>query len=86
MAKSTQVITDLASATTTAFGATAEAACLAAGGPITSLEGQANLALRKAQELKNLLIGLVGAAGTGGIVASGDPNFTALDSVRQVLV
>ena len=86
MSKSTQVITDLTSATTTAFGATAEAAALAAAGPITSLEGQAALALLKAQELKNLLIGLVGANGTGGIVASGDPNFTVLDSVRQVLV
>ena len=86
MAKSTQVITDLKSANTTAFGATAQAAAIAAAGPITDLTGAANIALVKAQELLKLLNDLVGPAGTGGIVASGDPNFTVLDSVRQVLV
>lgn len=86
MAKSTQVITDLKSATTTAFGATAEAAAINPANKMQSLEGQANVAYVKAQELLNLLNDMVGATGTGGVVASGDPNFTALDSVRQVLV
>lgn len=89
MAKSTQVITDLTSATTTAFGATAEAAAINPTGPITSLEGQAALALLKAQELLKLLNALVldsNGATTNALVKSGDPNFTVLDSVRQVLV
>jgi len=83
---STQIITDLASATTTAFGATAEAAAIAAAGPIMDLDGLANNALLKAKELKNLLAAILGANGTGGVVQSGDPNYNALRGVQQSLV
>lgn len=89
MPKSTQVITDLKSATTTAFGATAQTAAQTASNMIQSPEGQANLALIKAEELLKLLNDLVldaNGATTNAIVKSGDPNFTALDNVRQVLV
>lgn len=89
MPKSTQVITDLTSATTTAFGATAQAAAVNPANRMASLEGQANLALLKAQELLTILNGLVldqNGATTNALVKAGDPNFTALDNVRQVLV
>lgn len=89
MAKSTQVITDLKSATTTAFGSTAQTAAQNPALMMQSPEGMANLALVKAQELLKLLNDLVldaNGATTNAIVKSGDPNFTALDSVRQVLV
>ena len=92
MAKSTQVITDLKSATTTAFGATATAAAAAAtAGQMspTDLNGMANIALTKAEELLILLNSLVldsNGATTNALVKAGDPNFTVLDSVRQVLV
>jgi len=86
---STAIITDLKSATTTAFGATAEAAALAAAGPIMDLDGLANLAVLKAQELKVLLNQICGPAAAGyaaGPVQSGDPNYTALNNVRLTLV
>lgn len=86
MGKSTQVITDLTTVTTTANAAAAQTRAIAAAGPITSLEGQEALALLKAQELLVILNGLVGSAGTGGLIQSGDANYTELDSVRQVLV
>jgi hypothetical protein len=90
MAKSTQVITDLKSAVTTAFGATGEAAAVNPALIMQSPEGIANLALIKAQELlkllNDLLIDPTGVGVTNAVIKSGDPNFTVLDSVRQVLV
>ena len=89
MAKSTQVITDLTGVTTTAFGATAQAAAVNPANRMASLEGLSNLALLKAQELLTICNQLVldqNGTTTNALVKAGDPNFTAIDSVRQVLV
>jgi hypothetical protein len=100
MAKSTQVITDLKAATTTAFTAVQELRAASPADPVTpfaqlmgpqSLEGQCSIALVKAQELLKLLNDLLtdpdGAGGqTKALVRSGEANFVVLDSVRQVLV
>jgi len=90
MAKSTQVITDLKSATTTAFGATGELAAVNPSLIMQSPEGIANLCLVKAQELLKMLNDLLldpsGVGTTNAVIKAGDPNFTVLDSVRQVLV
>lgn len=89
MAKSTQVITDLK----TAVAATPSAAAsLRAQNPSNMMQdivGQKAIALVKAQELLKLLNELVldsTGATTNAVVQSGDPDFTTLDSVRQVLV
>ena len=98
MAKSTQVITDLKSAVTTAFTATQESRSSgpsdSAGNQLLapqSLDGQVNLAYTKAQELLKILNELLlNADGSGAqdkaLIRSGETNFTTLDSVRQVLV
>jgi hypothetical protein len=86
MPKSTAVVTDLTTAAAATYSAASEARAIAAAGPMTDLDGMVKNLLLQAQELKIKCIGLVGAAGTGGLLQSGDAGFTEVDNVRQVLV
>jgi len=89
MAKSTQVITDLKTAVAATTSAAANVRAQAASNMIQDPVAQKQIALVKAQELLKLLNELVldaNSATTNAIIQSGDPDFTTLDSVRQVLV
>lgn len=92
MAKSTQVITDLKTAVATAPSATAQIAAQNASNMMQDPVAMFNLALIKAEELKKILNELVldssGVNTTNAIIqtATDSAIFTALDSVRQVLV
>jgi hypothetical protein len=92
MAKSTQVITDLKTANTTALSATAKAAAINASNLVQDPSGNIAAALIKAEELliilNQLVLGPDGSTVTNAIITTGADNaiFTALDSVRQVLV
>jgi hypothetical protein len=98
MAKSTQVITDLKSALATTPSATAQSDAISplnsggGAGMIQDITGMINVALIKAEELKKICNDLVldpsGSGVTNAIIKTGTDStiFTALDSVRQVLV
>jgi hypothetical protein len=92
MAKSTQVITDLKTANTTALSAAAKLAAITASNLVQDPSGNINAALVKAEELliilNQLVFGPDGSTVANAIITTGGDSavFTALDSVRQVLV
>jgi len=94
---STAIITDLQTAINGTPSATAQAAAIAAAGPITDLQGTFKLLQTKAQEMRVLLNYLLGgqattpAGGTsptGGLITSGSDSaiYTALAQVFNDLV
>jgi len=96
-AKSTQVITDLATAVATAPSATAAANAIAAAGPIMDLQAACKKLQLNAQEMVFLLNYLLGGAATtpagttsptGGPITVGADStlYTALAQVFNVLV
>jgi hypothetical protein len=91
MAKSTQVITDLKTAVATALSATAQTAAQNPANMMQDPVGMFNVALVKAEELlkicNDLVLDSTGAT-TNAIIktATDSAIFTAIDSVRQVLV
>lgn len=89
MAKSTQVISDLKTAVAAASSAAALGRAQNPSDIMQDPTAMKNLALTKAQELLIILNQLVLDANgvtTNAIIQNGDPDFTTLDSVRQVLV
>ena len=89
MAKSTQVISDLKTAVAATPSAAAQGRAQNPNDFMQDIVGMKQNALNKAQELLKLLNELVldsTGATTNAIVQAGDPDFTTLDSVRQVLV
>lgn len=96
MAASTAVITDLGTGANATYSATAQAAAIAAAGPIMDLNGVLKLCVLKAQEIQVILNYVLGGsavtaasqtAPTGGVVtnASDSAAYTALVQVYQIL-
>lgn len=92
---STQVITDLNTAATAVYSATAVAAAVAAAGPMMDLQGVLQLCKLKAQEIHDILVYVLEGkqistsltAPSGGIITTGADNatFVTLVGVYQIL-
>ena len=92
---STQVITDLNTAATATYSATALAAAAAAAGPIMDLPGVLQLCKLKAQEIHDILVYVLEGsqvstsltAPSGGVITTGSDNSTynTLVGVYQIL-
>lgn len=92
---STQIITDLNTAATATYSATAKAAAISATGPIMDIAGLLTSCVRDAQALaEKLAYVLEGAAvqtsltaPTGGVITTGADNstYTTLVGVYQIL-
>lgn len=93
---SSQIITDLNTAATATYSATALAAAIAAGGPIMDLGGVLKTCTLKAQEIVQILNYVLGGAATaptsltaptGGVITSGSDSSTynTLVGVFQIL-
>lgn len=92
---STQVITDLNTAATAVYSATATAAAIAAAGPIMDLPGVLVLCQRKAQEIRQILCYVLEGsqlttsltAPSGGVITTGADNstYTTLVGVYQIM-
>lgn len=96
MAASSQIISDLTTASNATYSATATAAAIAAAGPIIDLNGALKLVTLKAQEMAVILNYVLGGsaatansftAPTGGVVTSGSDstNYNLLVGVYQLL-
>jgi hypothetical protein len=96
MSASTQIISDLNTAATATYSATAQAAAIAAAGPIMDLNGVLKACTLKAQEIAVILNYVLGGsaitaasytAPTGGVVTSSSDstNYNLLVGVYQLL-